>query len=143
MKSRETGSLFLVIGPSRGRGSLPISPLFGAVRPVLLLSCTGELPPEEEGVSAVCSPFIREAQLQESTGDKVRCLTCERRCELADGQVGWCRTRENRDGTLYTLIYGAVSSLSCNPIEKKPLYHFYPGSVALTAGSWSCNFACP
>ncbi len=93
----------------------------------------------------MCSPFIREARLQEPAGDghKVRCLTCERRCKLADGQVGWCRTHRNRDGTLYTLIYGAVSSLSCNPIEKKPLYHFYPGSVALTAGSWSCNFACP
>ncbi len=89
------------------------------------------------------SPFIHKALLQEPTGDKVRCLTCERRCELADGQVGWCRTRQNRAGTLYTLIYSAVSSLSCNPIEKKPLYHFYPGSVALTTGSWSCNFACP
>jgi pyruvate formate lyase activating enzyme len=86
---------------------------------------------------------IREALLQEPVGERVRCLTCERRCTLADGQVGWCRTRQNRAGTLYTLIYGSVSSLSCNPIEKKPLYHFYPGSVALTAGSWSCNFACP
>ena len=89
------------------------------------------------------SPFIHRALLQEAVNDKVRCLTCERRCELADGQVGWCRTRHNREGTLYTLIYGAVSSLSCNPIEKKPLYHFYPGSVALTAGSLSCNFNCP
>jgi pyruvate formate lyase activating enzyme len=62
---------------------------------------------------------------------------------IADGERGWCRTRENRNGTLTTLIYGAVSSLSCNPIEKKPLYHFYPGSVALTAGSLSCNFDCP
>jgi pyruvate formate lyase activating enzyme len=89
------------------------------------------------------SPFIRRARLQEAVNDKARCLTCERRCELADGQVGWCRTRQNRGGTLYTLTYGAASSLSCNPIEKKPLYHFYPGSVALTAGAWSCNFACP
>jgi len=89
------------------------------------------------------SPFIREARLQEPTDGKVRCLTCERRCELAEGQVGWCRTRQNRGGTLYTLMVGLVSSLSHNPIEKKPLYHFYPGSVALTAGSWSCNFACP
>ncbi len=89
------------------------------------------------------SPFIRQALLQEAVDDKVRCLTCERRCLLAEGQAGWCRTRENRDGTLYTLMYGEVSSLSCNPIEKKPLYHFYPGSVALTAGAWSCNFDCP
>jgi pyruvate formate lyase activating enzyme len=91
------------------------------------------------------SPFIHLARLQEPADDshKVRCLTCERRCLLADGQVGWCRTRQNRDGTIHTLIYGLVSSLSCNPVEKKPLYHFYPGSVALTAGSLSCNFACP
>jgi pyruvate formate lyase activating enzyme len=89
------------------------------------------------------SPFVQEALLQESVGDRTRCLTCERRCELADGQTGWCRTRQHRDGTIVTLIYGAVSSLSCNPIEKKPLYHFYPGSLALTAGAWSCNFDCP
>ena len=57
--------------------------------------------------------------------------------------MGWCHTRQNRDGTLYTLIYGLVSSLSCNPIEKKPLCHFHPGSVALTPGSLSCNFNCP
>jgi pyruvate formate lyase activating enzyme len=89
------------------------------------------------------SPFIRKALLQEAAEGKVRCLTCERRCLLADGQVGWCRTRQNRDGTIYTLIYGLVSSLSCNPIEKKPLYHFYPGTLALTSGSFSCNFNCP
>jgi pyruvate formate lyase activating enzyme len=93
--------------------------------------------------ATVHSPFIHEARLQEPVADQVRCLTCERRCVLTEGQTGWCRTRQNRGGTLYTLIYGAVSSLSCNPIEKKPLYHFYPGSVALTVGSLSCNFDCP
>ena len=94
------------------------------------------------------TPHLREALLQEKLNAKVRCLTCERRCEVGEGGLGWCRTRRaeslaNEDGTLYTLIYGNVSSLSANPIEKKPLYHFYPGSVALTAGSWSCNFNCP
>lgn len=88
-------------------------------------------------------PFIREALLQEKGGDKVRCLTCERRCLLTEGASGWCRTRRNVGGKITTLIYGNVSSLSANPIEKKPLHHFYPGSVALTAGSWSCNFGCP
>lgn len=87
--------------------------------------------------------FAQPARLQEHVDDAVRCLTCERRCLIPEGQRGWCSTRENRGGTLHTLIYGAVSSLSCNPIEKKPLNHFHPGSVALTAGSWSCNFACP
>ncbi len=90
---------------------------------------------------------VRPALLQEPLGDpsgrRVRCRTCERRCVLRPGEAGWCGTRRNQDGTLVTLIYGVVSSLSANPIEKKPLYHFYPGTVALTSGSWSCNFACP
>ena len=89
------------------------------------------------------SPFIREARLQEPADGKVRCLTCQRQCTLGEGQVGWCRTRQSWGGKIHTLIYGLVSSLSCNPIEKKPLYHFYPGSFALTAGSFSCNFNCP
>ena len=87
--------------------------------------------------------FTREAILQEPSVNKVRCNVCERRCHLVDEGTGWCRTRQNRDGALVTLIYGAVSSLSANPIEKKPLYHFHPGTTALTVGSWSCNFACP
>jgi len=91
----------------------------------------------------VSERFIKEALLQEKVGNKVRCLVCERRCEIPEGGLGWCRTRRNIKGRLFTLIYGNVSSLSANPIEKKPLYHFHPGSVALTAGSWSCNFACP
>ena len=88
-------------------------------------------------------PFVREGLLQERVGDKIRCLTCERRCLLAEGALGWCRTRRNVESAIHTLTYGSVSSLSANPIEKKPLHHFYPGSVALTAGSWSCNFGCP
>jgi pyruvate formate lyase activating enzyme len=85
----------------------------------------------------------RGALLQEAAGCKIRCNTCERRCEVVDGGLGWCRTRKNRGGRLVTLIYGALSSLAANPIEKKPFFHFHPGTAALTAGSWSCNFACP
>jgi pyruvate formate lyase activating enzyme len=96
-------------------------------------------------------PCVRPALLQEPVpadvegraGPSVRCLTCERRCEISAGGLGWCRTRRYDDGTLVTLTYGAISSLSANPIEKKPLYHFYPGTVALTSGAWSCNFGCP
>ncbi len=87
--------------------------------------------------------FVRPARLQEKAGRRVRCLTCEHLCLLGEGRRGRCGTRENRGGQIYTLIYGMVSSLSANPIEKKPLYHFYPGSVALTAGSFGCNFTCP
>jgi pyruvate formate lyase activating enzyme len=81
--------------------------------------------------------------LQTPLGSKVRCDVCERRCVLPEGGLGWCRTRQNQGGQVVTLAYGAVSSLAADPIEKKPLYHFYPGTQVLTAGGWSCNFACP
>lgn len=87
--------------------------------------------------------FVRDSLLQEAVGGKVRCNVCERRCLLPSGGTGWCRTRINLDGKLLALNYGAVSSVEVNPIEKKPFYHFYPGTKALTAGGWSCNFGCP
>ncbi len=73
----------------------------------------------------------------------IRCNVCERRCTVVPKGSGWCRTRQIREGRLVTLVYGAVSSLAANPIEKKPFFHFHPGTFALTAGSWSCNFLCP
>ena len=89
-------------------------------------------------------PNIREAKLYEKLeDDKVRCNLCERKCIIPNGGRGFCKTRENRNGKLYTLVYGDISSISANPIEKKPFFHFYPGSYALTVGTWSCNFTCP
>lgn len=87
--------------------------------------------------------FERAGILQQKLNGKVRCNVCERRCVISPGGLGWCRTRQNRDGRLTTLIYGAASSMAANPVEKKPFYHFHPGSWAFTVGSWSCNFACP
>ena len=70
----------------------------------------------------------KEAYLYRSVNeDKVECLTCQRRCIISEGRRGWCYTRVNKGGKLYSLIYGEVSSLSINPIEKKPVFHFYPG----------------
>lgn len=87
---------------------------------------------------------LKKALLQEVVeDDKVRCLTCEKRCIIPENELGFCKTRKNIGGELYTLIYGEISSISANPIEKKPLYHFFPGTKALTVGSWGCNFTCP
>jgi len=86
---------------------------------------------------------IRQALLYEHLGDKVQCHTCERLCLIPEGGLGSCATRKNIGGRLYTLEYGDISSISANPIEKKPFFHFYPGTKALTIGSWSCNFTCP
>ncbi len=72
-----------------------------------------------------------------------RCLVCERKCTIKQGEKGYCGTRINDGGTLFTLNYSNISSISTNAIEKKPLFHFHPGTWALTVGFWSCNFDCP
>ncbi|RLI29112.1 MAG: AmmeMemoRadiSam system radical SAM enzyme, partial [Candidatus Hecatellales archaeon] len=89
------------------------------------------------------TPCLREAVLYREEGGSLQCETCERRCLIPPGETGHCKTRINLEGKLYTLTYGDISSISANPIEKKPFYHFWPGSLALTVGSWSCNFDCP
>jgi len=89
-------------------------------------------------------PTVHEATLYETLAHgKVRCGTCERRCVISNDKMGFCKTRMNIGGKLYTLVYGDVSSISANPIEKKPFFNFWPGSYALTVGTWSCNFTCP
>jgi pyruvate formate lyase activating enzyme len=76
--------------------------------------------------------------------DKVtQCQICQRRCTIAPGKKGFCKTRKNINGELYSLTYGKVSSLQVSPIEVKPLFHFYPGSKWLSLGSLGCNFLCP
>lgn len=75
-------------------------------------------------------------------GKKVRCSLCSRRCIIKEGQRGFCRVRENRLGELYTINYGLASSVASDPIEKKPLYHFYPGTSVFSLGTVSCNFRC-
>ncbi len=72
----------------------------------------------------------------------VRCAVCPRRCRIEEGQRGFCKARENRGGILYAMTYGMVSSLAVDPIEKKPLFHFHPGSRCLSLGSLGCNLRC-
>ena len=86
---------------------------------------------------------VHEAMLYEKlTEQRVRCNTCQWRCVINPGKLGVCRMYQNRDSTLYNLNYASVSSLAADPIEKKPLFHFFPGSLALSLGSWGCNFHC-
>ena len=75
-------------------------------------------------------------------GGNVRCELCPRRCVIKPDHTGFCKSRKNLSGELYTLNYGKVSALHIDPIEKKPLYHFYPGSSILSAGTNYCNLAC-
>jgi pyruvate formate lyase activating enzyme len=85
-----------------------------------------------------------EALLYEKLSDKrVQCHICQKRCVIEDKERGYCRTRVNRQGKLHSLIYGLVSTMMISPIEKKPVYHFFPGSAWLSLGSLGCNFRCP
>ena len=79
---------------------------------------------------------MKEAMLYEELSDKrVRCRLCAHRCLIADGQRGICGVRENQEGVLYTVVYGRVIARHVDPVEKKPLFHFYPGSWALIASA--------
>ena len=86
---------------------------------------------------------LKEAVLTESlSGGRVRCNICQRRCVLSDGGVGYCRTKVNYQGTLYSTIYGVISSAAADPIEKKPVFHYKPGSMCFSVGTLGCNFRC-
>jgi pyruvate formate lyase activating enzyme len=73
---------------------------------------------------------------------KVRCFLCAHHCLISDGKRGICGVRENRGGTLYSLIYGKIISMNIDPIEKKPLFHFYPASTSFSIATVGCNFKC-
>ena len=72
----------------------------------------------------------------------VVCLLCPHQCLINPGKKGICRVRSNKDGKLYTETYGSISALHLDPIEKKPLYHFFPGKKILSVGSAGCNLHC-
>jgi len=76
-------------------------------------------------------------------GDKIVCLLCRHYCKLKEGQVGICGVNKNENGKLVNLVYGKVSAINIDPIEKKPLYHFLPASTSLSIGTVGCNFKCP
>jgi len=87
---------------------------------------------------------LKEALLSKHFPDKsVQCNVCQRRCLIKDGKLGYCFARLNDGGKLYSLIYSRVSCCMVSPIEKKPLFHFYPGSQWLSLGTLGCNFRCP
>jgi pyruvate formate lyase activating enzyme len=73
----------------------------------------------------------------------VPCTICPHRCVLTPGQTGLCRARTNRDGVISCDNYGLATSLSLDPIEKKPLRRYFPGSMILSVGSYGCNLRCP
>lgn len=93
---------------------------------------------------------MKPARLYEVYGDtgseshnaRVRCQLCAHRCILGNGDLGICKVRKNSGGSLYTLNYHRVAATHSDPIEKKPLYHFLPGSMSFSMAAMGCNFTC-
>ena len=112
----------------------------------------GEEPPaglrvDDLGPGDESEPNIRQALLGEPFDDpvapgSVRCIACAHRCVLRPSRVGICGVRQNRGGWLYTLVYGQIVAAKAEPIEKKPFYHFLPGSSAYSVATQGCNFHC-
>src|SRR5208337_4406967 len=74
--------------------------------------------------------------------NKVRCFLCAHRCLIADSKTGVCGVRKNEGGVLYSLVWGRSISANVDPIEKKPLFHFLPGSSSFSIATVGCNFKC-
>jgi pyruvate formate lyase activating enzyme len=84
---------------------------------------------------------VREAVLYDKLPDsRVRCRTCQWRCRINPGKYGACGMYRNEDSALFNLNYARVSSAAADPIEKKPLFHFYPGTLCFSLGTLGCNF---
>lgn len=77
-----------------------------------------------------------------SKSQKIRCEICANYCKIADGNVGVCRQHKNVNGELFDTSYGIVSSLSPDPIEKKPIHHFLPNTLTYSIGGFGCNMTC-
>jgi len=87
--------------------------------------------------------MIREAMLYEKLPeDRVQCSVCAHRCKINSGRRGLCGVRENRDGVLYSLVFGTLIAEHVDPIEKKPFFHVYPGSRSYSVATVGCNFSC-
>lgn len=86
---------------------------------------------------------MKEALLYEKLENNlVHCFLCAHQCKIADKKFGFCGVRQNIDGTLYTHVYGKPIAMHIDPIEKKPLYHFLPGSFSFSIATIGCNFHC-
>ena len=87
--------------------------------------------------------IVKEALLYKKLPEKkVACFLCAHRCLISEGKFGICQTRQNKGGSLYTYAYGGVVAANIDPIEKKPLFHFLPGSKSFSIAAAGCNFRC-
>jgi len=102
-----------------------------------------ELELRPSGSLSLTKSVMHKAILYQKLEDKkVRCQACAHRCLILPGQRGFCGVRENQDGILYSLVYGKAIAVNVDPIEKKPFFHFLPGTKSLSIATVGCNFKC-
>jgi len=111
-----------------------------------VLAASGELglaivPPPAEAAASKLS-WVEAKHYEKLEYDRVRCGICPRKCRVDDHERGYCATRENRGGKYYSLVYNRVCSLHIDPIEKKPLFHFLPGTTAFSLSTAGCCMEC-
>ena len=86
---------------------------------------------------------MKEAEFyEELENKKIQCVLCPRRCRINEGNTGFCQVRKNVEGKLHSMVYGKPCAVNIDPIEKKPLYHFRPGTHCLSIGTVGCNLDC-
>jgi pyruvate formate lyase activating enzyme len=133
------------------RHPMPVEPEILNRRKFLKISAIGcaglwvypALAADQDSFPEEIQKFIREARFYEKLPDKkIRCVLCPRECVIDDRERGYCGVRENREGIYYTLVYARPCTYHIDPIEKKPLFHFYPGSQAFSIATAGCNLNC-
>ena len=85
---------------------------------------------------------MKEALFWKKEKDKIRCELCPQNCLIAEGKVGFCGVRQNKNNKLFSLVYDKPCSINIDPIEKKPLYHFFPSETTFSIGTVGCNLSC-
>ncbi len=85
---------------------------------------------------------MKEARWWKNINGRINCYLCPRYCKIGNGQIGFCFIRKNINGILYSTAYASPCAINIDPIEKKPLFHFLPGTEILSLGTLGCNLGC-
>jgi len=117
--------------------------IFAIIFLIIIVGFSGYLIFKKEAVRKASEASLKEAMFYQALGNNmVQCNLCPNRCLLSEGQIGICKSRKNVGGKLYSMVYGKIASFHVDPIEKKPLYHFLPGSKAYSLATTGCNLQC-
>jgi len=122
---------------------IPFQSIFAILFLIFIVSLAGFFIYRSEKGSKETPENFYPARFYETLGNKVvRCGLCPNRCVLSPGQIGFCKARKNIDGKLYSMVYGKIASQHLDPVEKKPLFHFLPGTLIYSIATTGCNLQC-